>query len=76
MLGTVCLEFKKSCLNEDQVGLSLFVLFFWGYLQCQMDNKWIGISEFIPKVWTSLFVFIQGRSTRQNQTLNHCVPIC
>ncbi len=40
-----------------------------------MDNKWIGISEFIPKVWTSLFIFIQGRSTRQNQTLNHCVPI-
>ncbi len=40
-----------------------------------MDNKWIGISKFIPKVWTSLFIFIQGRSTRQNQTLNHCVPI-
>ncbi len=25
VLGTVCLEFKISCLNEDQVGLSLFV---------------------------------------------------
>ncbi len=31
VLGTVCLEFKISCLNEDQVGLSSFVLFsfFW-----------------------------------------------
>ncbi len=27
MLGTVCLEFKISCLNEDQVGLSLIVFF-------------------------------------------------
>ncbi len=39
-----------------------------------MDNKWIGISEFIPKVWTVYSFLFKAEAHVKTRLLNHLRP--